>query len=321
MTAPAPEPSEEKELVIPADHAGARLDATLAKLLTNRSRSFITMLIDDGAILLNGQPAKPSKKVKGGDTVSMEWPEPEVIEAKAENIPLRVIHEDSDLIVVNKPAHMCTHPGPGHGTGTLVNALLGHCKDLSGINGALRPGIVHRLDMDTSGVIVSAKNDRTHQALQEQFANREVKKQYLALCYGNPPRSPFSCNGRIGRHPTRRTEMTVMRGADEGREAYTEFEVLQRLREGRLFLVLAKPRTGRTHQIRVHLAKASYPILCDGMYGKETVLDEINLSRHALHAYTLEITHPGTGVRMKFAAPLEDDMKNALLVLGGQPIG
>jgi 23S rRNA pseudouridine1911/1915/1917 synthase len=216
---------------------------------------------------------------------------------------------------------MCTHPGPGHGTGTLVNALLGHCKDLSGINGALRPGIVHRLDMDTSGVIVSAKNDRTHQALQEQFANREVKKQYLALCYGSPPKSPFVCNGRIGRHPVRRTEMTVMRGETEGREAYTEFEVLQKLNGALQCLVLAKPRTGRTHQIRVHLAKAGYPILCDAMYGKETELAELSLARHALHAYTLEFTHPGTQARMKFTAPLEDDMKKALLALGGQPVG
>jgi 23S rRNA pseudouridine1911/1915/1917 synthase len=185
----------EVELSLPADHAGLRIDVSLTQLLPQLSRNFVRHLLNDGAILVNGKTAKPSSKVRGGELVSVEIPEPEVIEAFPENIPLNVIFEDSHIIAVNKPPGMVAHPSSGHTTGSLVNALLFHCKDLSSINGKLRPGIVHRLDKDTSGVIVSAKNDAAHRALAEQFSSRTVKKEYLALCHGNPPRRGVPLRG------------------------------------------------------------------------------------------------------------------------------
>jgi 23S rRNA pseudouridine1911/1915/1917 synthase len=327
-----PAPETASEVVLDASSAGKRLDVALAARLPDRSRSFLARLLKDGAILINGKEAKPSYKVRGGERVEIEWPEPEVIEARPEAIPLDVLYEDSDVIVVSKPAGMCTHPSAGHATGTLVNALLAHCKDLSAINGALRPGIVHRLDAQTSGVIVAAKNDLAHRTLQEQFMARTVRKQYLALCHDTPPRDRFTCDGRIGRHPVHRLKMTVLRGASEGREARTDFEVLERSgvaplltspENGRLFqngvfLVLARPHTGRTHQIRVHLAAAGFPVLADSLYGSEPEVPALGLARHALHAWKLEFDHPRTGKRMLLEAPLADDMREAVRRLGGR---
>ena len=290
--------ADEIEFSIPASQSGKRFDVAVAHCHPAISRTQVGHLLRDGAILIDGRPVKPSSKAKGGERVAIDLPEPEVLAAIPENIPLAVIYEDRDLIAVNKPAGMVSHPSAGHATGSLVNALLFHCKDLSSINGTLRPGIVHRLDMDTTGVIVAAKNDLSHRALAEQFAERHVKKEYMALCHGNPPRDSFNCAGRIGRHPTRRTEMTVLKGLDEGREAYTDFEVVERFR-GPYFLVRALPRTGRTHQIRVHLKSSGYPILSDPLYGKESALPELGLTRHALHARRLTVTHPGQGYRTR----------------------
>ena len=329
---PSPAPETASEVVLDASSAGRRLDVVLAALLPDRSRSYLSRLLKDGAILVNDREAKPSYKVRGGEHVEIEWPEPEAIEARPEAIPLNVVYEDSDVIVVAKAAGMCTHPSAGHATGTLVNALLAHCRDLSGINGALRPGIVHRLDAQTSGVIVAAKNDLAHQALQEQFMARTVHKQYLALCHGTPSRDRFTCDGRIGRHPVHRLKMTVLRGASEGREARTDLEVLERfgaaalltspenrrLFQNGVFLVLARPHTGRTHQIRVHLATAGFPVLADGLYGSESEVPVLGLARHALHASKLEFDHPRTGKRMLLEAPLADDMGEAVRRLGGR---
>ena len=230
--------------------------------------------------------------MKGGEQVSIEIPEPEVIEARPEDIPLNIIFEDSDIIVVNKPPGMVTHPSSGHNSGSLVNALLFHCKDLSSINGKLRPGIVHRLDKDTSGAIVAAKNDAAHRSLADQFSGRTVKKEYAAIAWGKPLKDKFFNDGRIGRHPIRRTEMSVLKGADDGREAYTDFEVTERFPTKNAFFVRAMPKTGRTHQIRVHLAKLGFPILCDELYGKETELPDLGLTRHALHAFRLSVGIP-----------------------------
>jgi 23S rRNA pseudouridine1911/1915/1917 synthase len=380
--------SEEiSDVTLDASAAGRRLDVSLAKAFPERSRSFLSRLLKDGSILIDGKEAKPSYKVRGGEHVEVEWPEPEVIEARPEAIPLDILFEDADVIAVNKPAGMCAHPSAGHPNGTLVNALLHHCTDLSSINGAIRPGIVHRLDADTTGVIIAAKNDAAHQALQDQFMARTVRKTYVALCHGTPMHDRFTCEGRIGRHPVRRMEMTVVRSADEGRAAKTDFEVLQRLggvsrqesggrgraegqrdrgaahqnrrgqrsevsdrrsdpsdrtdhpsdspdptdrsdaatccrqpvaSSGPLFLVLARPHTGRTHQIRVHLVKAGFPVLSDPLYGREEELPELGLHRHALHAWELEIKHPRTGDPLSLEAPLADDMKGALLALGGR---
>lgn len=318
MTSSVSQPVEssesELEFDIPTSLAGKRIDVAVAACYPALSRTYAGHLFRDGAILINGKQAKPSAKARGGERVSIELPEPEIIEARPENIPLRILFEDRDIVVVNKPAGMVSHPSAGHGSGSLVNALLYHCTDLSTINGSLRPGIVHRLDMDTSGAIVSAKNDAAHRSLADQFANRTVKKEYLALCRGNPPRDIFFCDGRIGRHPARRTEMTILKGADDGRDAYTDFQVLERF-AGDLFFVRAMPRTGRTHQIRVHLAKSGYPILSDGLYGKEAALPELGLTRHALHAAKLSFDHPATGARTSIEAPLADDMAVALAKL------
>jgi 23S rRNA pseudouridine1911/1915/1917 synthase len=309
----------ELTLRLGAQDAGKRLDQALAACLPQRSRSFLARLLKGGAILVNGRQAKPSYTVKGGEEIEIEWPEPEILEARPEPIPLAILYEDSDLIAVNKPAGMVAHPSAGHTSGTLVNALLAHCRDLSTINGVLRPGIVHRLDRDTSGVIVAAKNDSAHQGLQEQFATRRVLKQYLALCHGAPERERFKSEGRIGRHPVRRTEMTVLRRPGEGRPARTDFEVLQRLRGamGHVFLVLARPHTGRTHQVRVHLAKSGFPVLADSLYGKEGRLPALGLGRQALHAWKLEFTHPRTRETVRLEAPLADDILGALRKLGG----
>ena len=361
--------AETTELKLDFSVVGLRLDVALARALPGHSRSYLTRLLKDGAILVNGREAKPRYKVQGGERIEVEWPEPEVIEARPEPIPLNVIYEDADVIALNKPAGMCVHPSPGHTSGTLVNALLHHCTDLSTINGAIRPGIVHRLDANTTGVIIAAKNDVAHQVLQEQFMARTVRKIYIALCHGRPPRDEFTNEGRIVRHPVRRMEMTVARHADEGRAARTDFEVLQRFgrtegQRGRgtegqkdrrtelqsrrtseiqreasppdrsdasepssqqpvassldAFLVLARPHTGRTHQVRVHLAKSGYPVLSDPLYGLEEALPDLGLHRHALHAWKLELNHPRTSNPLRLEAPLADDMKNALSMLGGR---
>lgn len=304
----------EFEVTIPANQAGLRLDVALAAAFPRISRSYAARLLKMEAILVGGKPAKASAVARGGERVSISLPEPEDIEARPENIPLDILFEDSSIIVVNKPAGMVAHPSSGHATGALVNALLFHCKDLSTINGKIRPGIVHRLDKDTSGCIVAAKNDTAHRALAEQFSARTVSKEYAALCHGNPLQAEFECSGRIGRHPQRRSEMTVVRGEDEGREAYTRFTILERFRKS-MFFVIARPKTGRTHQIRVHLAKSGYPILADSLYGKESALPELGLSRQALHARVLSFIHPVTLEKLSFEARIPDDIENALRVL------
>ena len=295
------------EVIIPAAQAGARFDVAIASVVPRISRTYAAKLMKDGAILVEGKATKASGSAKGGERVMVTLPEPETIEAKPENIPLSVIFEDAHIIVVNKPPGMVTHPSSGHTTGALVNALLFHCKDLSTINGKIRPGIVHRLDKDTSGCLVAAKHDAAHRGLADQFANRTVKKEYIALCHGAPLQNEFVCEGRIGRHATYRTEMTIMRNPDEGREAYTHFTVLERFKGG-FFYVEAHPRTGRTHQIRVHLAKSGYPILADPLYGKESEFLKLGLHRHALHAKTLSFQHPVTLEPQKFDAPFPEDI-------------
>jgi 23S rRNA pseudouridine1911/1915/1917 synthase len=315
---PPPDPSlpsddaPDLEFALNAADAGLRLDVSLTKAQPQFSRNFIRHMINDGAILINGKTVKPSYTVRGGEQVSIEIPEPEVIEARPENIPLNVIFEDSDIIVVNKPPGMVTHPSSGHTSGSLVNALLFHCKDLSSINGKLRPGIVHRLDKDTSGAIIAAKNDAAHRSLADQFSGRTVKKEYAAIAWGKPLKDTFFNDGRIGRHPIRRTEMSVIKSDSDGREAYTDFEVLERFPKKNAFFVRAMPKTGRTHQIRVHLAKLGFPILADVLYGKESALPDLGLARHALHAYRLSVTHPATGKYLTFEAPIPDDMSTAL---------
>lgn len=278
------------------EQAGRRLDHFLAGCLPDVSRSRIQSVIRSGGVLLNGVPSKPSEPVKGGDAVS--WTEPESVPcqtAVAEDIPLDILHEDKSLIVLHKPAGMVVHPGAGNFAGTMVSALLHHCRNLSLIGGVERPGIVHRLDKETSGCLVVAKTDAAHRSLSEQFAGREVKKTYLALVAGKPRHPHGTITAPIGRHRTHRQKMAVSEPG-EGRDARTDYRVLAT--SEKRSLIECKPHTGRTHQIRVHLKHLGCPVLGDPIYGQRG-----NFSRHMLHAWKLEFLHPVSKKPMAFEAP------------------
>ena len=285
------------------EQGGRRLDHYMAEQVPRLSRSRLQALMKDGHILLNGAAARASVTLRTGDTITFD--EPEVIPSttEAEDIALSVLYEDSDLIVINKPAGLVVHPAVGNMTGTLVNALLHHCDELSGIGGVERPGIVHRLDKETSGCLVAAKNDLAHQALAEQFSGREVTKIYLAIAAGKFPRREGKINAPIGRHRVNRQKMAVVREGD-GREALTDWKVLAELPAGTL--VQCTLHTGRTHQIRVHLKHLGNPILGDTVYGKPA-----GFSRQMLHAWKLGFSHPRSGQRIDCVAPIPEDFRAA----------
>jgi 23S rRNA pseudouridine1911/1915/1917 synthase len=287
-----------------ADRAGERLDIFLARSLRDISRAHAQRLIAENHVQVSGGPVRPSLRLEAGVRVSVEIPEPTSVDLTPEAIPLSVVYEDADLIVVDKPAGMAVHPGPGHERSTLVHALLAHCPDLSGIEGTARPGIVHRLDKDTSGLLVVAKNDRAQMTLQEQMAARTARKEYLALVQGTPPPSG-TIDAPIGRHPGQRKQMAIVA---EGRPARTHFRSLGAV--GPETLVLARLETGRTHQIRVHFAGIGHPIIGDAVYGKRSDI----LDRQFLHACRLEFEHPRTGEWLALEAPLPDDLVAALRV-------
>ena len=282
---------------------GLRLDQFLAASVPALSRVRIQDLIKDGHATLNGLPAKPGARLRVGDAISLTEPPAVPTDTAAEDIALDVLFEDDDLIVINKPAGMVVHPAAGNWTGTLVNALLHHCPALSGIGGEQRPGIVHRLDRETSGCIVAAKNDAAHQALSRQFAGREVTKIYLALVAGRLARKIGDIEARIGRHPVQRKKMTVV-PEERGRTARTSYRVVQELADGTLLTCML--HTGRTHQIRVHLKHLGHPILGDEVYGKRG-----RFSRQMLHAWRLGFAHPRTGKRMNFESPIPPDFVEA----------
>jgi len=299
-----------------------RLDLFISSQLEGESRASVQRLIEAGNILVDGHPSRASQKLKGGEQVTVEIPAPTAAEPQAESIPLEVLYEDHDLIVINKPAGMVVHPGPGNSSGTLVNALLAHCADLSGIGGELRPGIVHRLDKGTSGVLVAAKNDRAHQALSAQFHAHSVKRIYLALVFGNPPEDGGKIEGIIGRHPTERLRQSGK--ARNGKHAVTRWRAKERY--NRITLMELRLETGRTHQIRVHLTEAGFPLLGDPLYpdgGRVNNLADprlkkmiTSLGRQALHARTLGFIHPDTGEYMEFSTPLPDDLQALCDYLG-----
>jgi len=312
-------------LTVGEDSAGVRLDRFLADRIRECSRTFLQKMIERGNVSLNGSVPKQSAEVRPGDriTVILVEDEPESLVPEPEPIPLDVVWEDADIIVINKPPGMATHPSFGHRTGTLVNALLHRAKQLSDIGGPVRPGIVHRLDLDTSGLLVVARTNRAHRELAEQFRRREVVKEYRAIVHGTP--SPLS--GTISAPISRSTrDRKRMRTSREGKEAESEYRTLE---AGPRFSFLAlRPRTGRTHQLRVHLASRGNPILCDGLYGREVEADEsylrtgrkdpasgVVLSRQALHAARLSFRHPSTGAVCGFEAPLPADMERTLAVL------
>ena len=283
--------------------AGVRLDRFLAGAAGDFSRARIQDLIKSGHVSLNGSTAKASVHVRAGDEVVLDEPPPAPTETLPEEIALDVLYEDSDLIVINKPAGLVVHPAAGHWSGTLVNALLHHCHDLSGIGGEQRPGIVHRLDRETSGCLVAAKNDAAHQALVRQFSGREVTKIYLALAAGKLARLSGTIETTIGRHPVQRKKMAVL-PADRGRAAKTTYRVLRELPAGTL--VECTLHTGRTHQIRVHFKHLGHPLLGDALYGRRA-----GFARQMLHAWRLGLAHPRTGERLNFESPIPPDFVEA----------
>jgi len=304
---------EPQLLTVPPEAKGERLDQFLHRHVPTLSRSRLQELIEAGSVLLNDKPAKPSLKLKGGETVRYEIPAPRELAVAAEAIPLDVVYEDSDLIVINKPQGMVTHPAPGAWEGTLVNALLAHCQDLSGIGGVARPGIVHRLDKDTSGLLVVAKHDAAHQALSAQIAAKTAKRQYLAVVHGVLPTEGGSVEAPIARHPTERIKMAVVPG---GRPALTHWRVLERFPDASLVEVTLA--TGRTHQIRVHMAHLGHPVVGDPVYGPKTRFP-VKLEGQALHAFRLAFEHPTTGERMEFEVPPPERFQALLRYLRSRP--
>jgi len=292
---------------------GMRLDAALAGL-AGVARSQARRWIDAGRVTVEGEPARASAKVAPGQTIEAAPPEPSPSEISAEAIPLEVLHEDEDLIVVDKPAGLVVHPAPGHPGGTLVNALLHHCGDLAGIGGVVRPGIVHRLDRGTSGVIVVAKNDATHGDLAGQFHDHTVERVYLAIVRGAPGTSEGHEERPIGRHPRDRKRMSVVTGS--GRAARTVWRVRERFPAAAHALLEVRPETGRTHQIRVHLASAGFPIAGDPVYGRSKpgrrAGVSLGLERPALHAAVLGFRHPRSGEAVRFETAPPADFAAAL---------
>ena len=304
---------QKKELIFPGGGTPARLDQVVGGM-EGLTRSMARRLIESGQVTVDGIRQKPSLKLKGGELVSVTIPPPTPAEPVAETIPLEILYEDGDLVVVNKPAGMVVHPGAGNTGGTLVNALLGHCSDLSGVGGEIRPGIVHRIDKGTSGILVAAKNDFAHRALSIQFKEHSIKRVYLALVFGSPKGDNGRIESVIGRHPSDRKRMS---GATRhGKEAITLWKVVRRYPG--LTLIQLKLKTGRTHQIRVHLSEAGHPIVGDATYGGKGRLTAIHdlklhtligkLGRQALHAKILGFTHPASGEYLEFESDLPTDL-------------
>ncbi len=291
---------------VEAQDAGNRLDRWFSRICTDLSRSRIQQLIKTGHVRLNGSPTKAHHLLAEGDQVTLEPPPPVAAAVEPENIPLHVLHEDAEVLVLNKPAGLVVHPAAGHTDGTLVNALLHHCKDLAGIGGELRPGIVHRLDKDTSGVMVVAKTEQAMHSLSRQFKDRQVQKWYTALIRGHIVPETGVIETLIGRNPHQRKKMSAR--VQAGRLARTRYATLETFADAALVEVIIE--TGRTHQIRVHMAHLGHPILGDREYGRARVLPgDIHVERQMLHATRLAFAHPALGEIMEFNAPLPDDMR------------
>ena len=297
------------QLIVPKVSAWLRLDRFLAMELPQYSRSRFQQLIRDGFVRLNGKTARPRDILRAGDVIDLTEPPPEKIDNQPEAIPLDILFEDDDLIVINKPAGLVVHPGAGHREHTLVNALLHHCSTLSGIGGKERPGIVHRLDKDTSGCLVVAKNDESHRGLSIQFAERAVEKIYLALVSEKLRRSAGVIEKKIGRHRVHRQRMSVT--SERGRAARTEYRVLRSSEQASL--VECKLHSGRTHQIRVHLHHLGHPVLGDKVYAPKLTG---KFPRQMLHAWKLGFRHPRMGEWRTFEAPLPDDFAEAMRSTG-----
>ena len=292
---------EQEKLIITENEAGQRADVGLAALL-ELTRSNMQKLLDEGRVVRGAKVLKSNYKLKLGEEITVTLPEPQPLDVQPENIPLDIIYEDEDVVVVNKARGMVVHPAAGNYSGTLVNALLYHCKNLSGINGVIRPGIVHRLDKDTSGIMICAKNDAAHVSLSQQIQAKTAKRTYLAVVRGNIKTDSGVIETQIARDKNDRKKMAVVK--EGGRDAVTEYEVLERF--GKYTVVRCKLRTGRTHQIRVHMEYLGYPLVGDPKYSP--MKTPFSIKGQALHSQTLEFTHPRTGERLHFEAPLPEDM-------------
>ena len=307
-----------EKIRISQEYCGKRADIVLSHFLPGMTRSQIKRLIEEKYVLVDGEPIKPSRKFDIGEVVQVTIPAPVSLDAEPEDIPIEVVFEDDYIVVVNKPPGMAVHPGAGVKKGTLVNALLYRCRDLSGVGGKIRPGIVHRLDKNTSGIMVVAKNDLSHNSLVGQFKERTVHKKYVAIVEGVLKKDSGSFSSRIGRHPTNRIKMSSK--VKGGREALTFWKVIKRYKNATF--VEAEPRTGRTHQIRVHFSENGHPVLADEVYGRKKrksgglAAAAKKIGRQALHAFKIGFAHPETKEYMEFTAPMPEDMKEALNILG-----
>lgn len=296
--------------VEPADK-GERIDKFITSANEDWSRSQVQAWVKEGRVTVNGEPIKNNYKVNVDDEVTLRVPPPRELAIQAEAMPLEIVFEDADVVVVNKPRGLVVHPAPGHYSGTLVNGLMHHCKDLSGINGVLRPGIVHRIDKDTSGLLMIAKNDKAHMGLAEQLKNHTVNRKYLALVHGVIPHEMGTIDAPIGRDPKNRQQMAVV--FENSKPAITHFVVLERFAD--TTLVELKLETGRTHQIRVHMKYIGYPLVGDPKYGMKS---NIELDGQALHAKTLGFDHPRTGEYLEFEADLPKELKELLTFMRQQ---
>ncbi|GAC92119.1 pseudouridylate synthase [Anoxybacillus flavithermus NBRC 109594] len=298
---------EQIQLTIEEQHDGERIDKVIAELNEQWSRSQVQQWLKEGHVLVNGKAVKPNYKCHVDDEVVISIPSPEPLDVAPEPIPLDIYYEDADVLVVNKPRGMVVHPAPGHMRGTLVNALLAHCQDLSGINGVLRPGIVHRIDKDTSGLLMIAKNDLAHESLVNQLVNKTVTRKYVAIVHGVIPHDYGTIDAPIGRDPRDRQSMAVV---ENGKEAVTHFRVLERFEH--YTYVECQLETGRTHQIRVHMKYIGYPLAGDPKYGPRKTLP---IDGQALHAGVLGFQHPRTGEYLQFEAPIPHEFERLLDML------
>ncbi|MGZ9770687.1 RluA family pseudouridine synthase [Bacillus toyonensis] len=299
--------SEVVQVTVAEEQKSERIDKFVAEINSEWSRSQVQQWIKDGVVTVNGKSVKVNYKVKENDEITVTIPDPEELDIQAEDMSLEIYYEDEDVLVVNKPRGMVVHPAPGHTGGTLVNGLMHHCTDLSGINGVMRPGIVHRIDKDTSGLLMVAKNDMAHESLVNQLVAKTVTRRYKAIVHGVIPHDKGTIDAPIGRDKKERQSMTV---DENGKNAVTHFQVLERFKD--FTLVECRLETGRTHQIRVHMKYIGYPLAGDPKYGPKKTLD---MNGQALHAGILGFDHPRTGEYIQFEAPIPEVFEDALNIL------
>lgn len=302
---------ELRKIIVDKEAENTRLDVFLSKIFEDKSRSYIQKLIEGSHILVNNKEKKSNYKLNNNDIITIELPEVQELVVEAENIPLDILYEDEDVVVINKPQGIVVHPAPGNYKGTLVNALLYHCEDLSGINGVARPGIVHRIDKDTSGILVIAKNDKAHNKLAEQLKNHSMIREYIALVEGRIKQDKGVVDKPIGRNPKDRLKMGIVSG---GKRAVTHYEVIERFEKNTLIKCILE--TGRTHQIRLHMSHIGYPIVGDPVYGIKK--QKFNLRGQMLHAKKLGFIHPSTGEYMEFESSLPEYFTHILDLLSNK---